>query len=64
MQPGGLHVMFMGLKAPFKEGQELPLTLIFEKAGEVPVTFAVGGVGAGKAMPKHDRSTHKHSPGS
>lgn len=64
MQPGGLHVMFMGLKAPFKEGQELPLTLVFEKAGEVPVKFTVRGVGAGQPVQKHDHSTHKHTSGS
>ncbi len=63
-QPGGLHVMFMGLKAPFKEGQELPLTLVFEKAGDVPVTFKVRGVGAGAPMQGHDHDKHKHSHGS
>lgn len=64
LQPGSLHVMFMGLKAPFVEGQELPLTLIFEKAGEVPVTFTVGGVGAKQPEHKHDHGGHKHSHGS
>lgn len=64
LQPGGLHIMFMGLKAPFKEGQALPLTLVFENAGEVPVTFTVQGVGASQPMHDHDHSKHGHSHGS
>ena len=39
--PGGYHVMFMGLEAPFEDGQKIPATLIFENAGEVEVTFNV-----------------------
>jgi hypothetical protein len=42
LKPLGLHVMVMGLKAPLKDGETLPLTLVFEKAGEVQVTAAVG----------------------
>jgi len=40
--PGGLHVMFMGLNGdPFEVGEEIPATLVFEKAGEVEVVFDV-----------------------
>jgi copper(I)-binding protein len=46
LKPGGLHVMLMELKAPLKQGDTIPLTLKFEKAGDVPVTVAVQGVGA------------------
>jgi hypothetical protein len=42
LKPLGLHVMLMGLKAPLKDGATLPLTLVFEKAGEVPITATVG----------------------
>lgn len=49
-QPGGLHVMFMGLKKPFVEGEKLPLTLVFEKAGEMQIEFVVQGVGAKQPM--------------
>lgn len=52
LQPGGLHVMFMGLKAPLKEGESFPLTLTFEKAGETTVTVQVKAPGAMGAM-KH-----------
>lgn len=39
LEPGGLHVMLMGLAAPLAEGDTVPLTLVFETAG--PVTFEV-----------------------
>jgi periplasmic copper chaperone A len=29
-QPGGLHLMLFGLKAPIEAGQDVPLTLQFE----------------------------------
>ncbi|MFN3211362.1 MAG: copper chaperone PCu(A)C [Roseovarius sp.] len=41
LAPGGYHVMFMGLDAPFEEGQKIPATLVFRNAGEVEVTFNV-----------------------
>ena len=44
MKPGGYHIMLMGLAEPLKEGDEVDLTLTFEKAGEVKVTARVGGV--------------------
>jgi copper(I)-binding protein len=39
--PGGLHLMFMGLKAPLEAGQTVPVTLQFRAAGEVTVSFEV-----------------------
>lgn len=47
MKPGGYHIMLMGLTRPLKEGDEIELTLRFEKAGEVKVKARVGGVAAG-----------------
>ena len=43
LKPGGLHVMLLGLKKPLVAGQTFPLTLKFEKAGEVPVQVMVRG---------------------
>jgi len=40
-RPGGLHLMLMGLKAPLAVGETVPLTLKFEKAGEVTVSARV-----------------------
>jgi periplasmic copper chaperone A len=41
LKPGGLHVMFMELKAPLKNGSSFPLTLRFENGGEVTVQMNV-----------------------
>jgi copper(I)-binding protein len=41
LKPGGLHLMFMDLKSPLKTGASFPLTLRFEKAGEVKVEVKV-----------------------
>ena len=46
LAPGGYHLMMMDLKSPLKQGDKLPLTLQFEKAGKVAVTLDVQGVGA------------------
>lgn len=40
-EPRGLHVMFMGLDAPWRAGDQIPATLVFETAGAVPVVFNV-----------------------
>lgn len=53
LAPGGLHVMFNGIKVPFKEGECLQLTLAFEKAGDVPVILPIGGVSAEAAPEGH-----------
>jgi copper(I)-binding protein len=41
LQPGGMHVMLMGLKEPLVEGKSFPLTLNFERAGAVEVTVII-----------------------
>ncbi len=46
LKPGGYHVMFMGLKAPLKKGGSFPLTLVFEKAGEIAITVPIKAAGA------------------
>ena len=46
LAPGGNHLMLMGLKAPLKEGEKVPVTLTFEKAGKVDVALDVMGIGA------------------
>jgi copper(I)-binding protein len=42
LKPGGAHLMFVNIKAPFKEGGKVPLTLRFERAGEVTTELSVG----------------------
>lgn len=41
LKRGGLHVMFMGLTAPMEQGAVFPLTLSFEKAGDIVVEVPV-----------------------
>ena len=45
-EPSGYHVMLMDLKAPLKEGDLLPITLVFEKAGEIKLEATVEPIGA------------------
>jgi periplasmic copper chaperone A len=44
--PDGNHIMLVGLKAPLKEGESLPLTLNFDHAGSIKVTVAIAKIGA------------------
>ena len=56
LAPGGHHLMLMDLKNPLKQGDKVPLTLQFEKAGKVNVSLDVQGVGA--KGPGDDHSGH------
>ncbi|NNE88929.1 MAG: copper chaperone PCu(A)C [Silicimonas sp.] len=38
---GGDHVMMMGLNGPITEGEEIPVTLTFEKAGDIELVIPV-----------------------
>ncbi|MBY0333009.1 MAG: copper chaperone PCu(A)C [Acetobacteraceae bacterium] len=46
LEPGGIHAMLMGPSVPFARGARVPLTLRFERAGEVTVELAVEAPGA------------------
>ena len=46
LAPGGFHLMMMGLKGPLKQGTNVPVTLVFEKAGKIDVQLSVAGLGA------------------
>jgi hypothetical protein len=46
LEPGGLHIMLMGLKAPLKKGETIELILTFAKAGQVKLEVPVAGVAA------------------
>ena len=56
LAPGGYHLMMFDLKSPLKQGERLPVTLEFEKAGNVQVTLDVAGVGA--QAPANDAGGH------
>src|SRR6266436_4592565 len=46
LAPGGHHLMLQGLKSPLKQGDKVPVTLEFEKAGKVKLSLDVQGIGA------------------
>lgn len=41
-EPGAMHIMLKNLAKPLVEGEMFPLTLEFEKAGEVDVMVMIG----------------------
>lgn len=53
LAPGGVHVMLGGLKRPLYEGVSFPMTLVFERAGEVDIEVEVIGART-KEMVDHD----------
>lgn len=56
MRPGeGYHLMLMGLKAPLKAGDRLPLTLTFRKSGKVETTVMVDD-----GSMNHSEMSHHH----
>ena len=46
LEPGGMHIMLIGLTDKLRPGQSFPLTLSFEKAGKREVTVSVEKAGA------------------
>ena len=60
LKPGSYHVMFMGLKQPLTEGMTFPLTLTFQKGGDINLTVTVEAAGAGMNM--KDGHNHGHAP--
>ena len=53
---GGDHLMFIGLTAPLEQGTEVPVTLTFEKAGDVQVMVPVDQ----ERKPDHGAMKMKH----
>jgi periplasmic copper chaperone A len=46
LKPGGYHVMLIGLKKQLTAGETIPLTLTFEKAGNISVTVPIKAMGS------------------
>jgi copper(I)-binding protein len=44
LQPGGLHIMLLGLESPLVEGETYPLTITLEEAGAVELEVQVEAV--------------------
>lgn len=56
LAPGGYHLMLMGLNGPVVEGSTVPVTLIFEKAGEITIELPAAGTAAD--APAHGAMDH------
>jgi len=53
LTPGGLHIMFMGVKAPLKAGDSVKVRLKFASSGEVEVNLPVQSVGGASSSHDH-----------
>jgi periplasmic copper chaperone A len=65
LQPGGNHLMLIGLKRPLQIGDTVAVVLVFEKAGEVPVRMTVldgapAAAGAGASQRSADGAERRH----
>ena len=60
LQPGGLHVMLIGLEQPLVEGETFPLTLVFENAGSVDVVVSIEDITAGAEHGHQGHMDHGH----
>lgn len=60
LAPGGTHLMLFALQAPLVTGQSVPLTLKFERAGEVATALKVEPREPAPAEPATDHSQHQH----
>lgn len=49
LRSGGSHLMLVGLRKPLVKGQRVPLTLHFERGGDLHVELEVHATGAPKA---------------
>ena len=66
LKPGSYHLMFMGLTQPLKAGTKVPVTLEFQRAGKVQVSFivqpmmapAMPNVGPGMGAMEHHHGGH------
>lgn len=64
LQPGGNHIMLFDLAAPLAKGENFPLTLSFEKAGDITIDVSVVAIGdsighkAGHETMDHGQMNH------
>ena len=60
LEPGGYHIMLIDLKKPLVAGEQLPLTLQFEHAGQVDVTVDIKSSDAGTSAEPHEMDHADH----
>jgi copper(I)-binding protein len=62
LAPGGYHLMMFDLKDRLKQGDKVPVTLEFEKAGKVTLSLDVQAVGAQAPGGDHMEMKKSHDP--
>src|SRR5262249_21958307 len=60
LAPSVLHLMFVDLKQPLAQGQQVKVTLNFEKAGPIEVGYNVEAVGGRAAERSSDKMKMGH----
>lgn len=60
LSPGGFHIMMMDLTAAPKAGEQVPVTLEFEKAGSVELMMSVAPIGAARPGAPAGAGAHDH----
>ncbi len=60
LAPGGYHLMLIDPVKPLKEGERVPMTLQFQKAGTVEVDLDVEGMGARGPEGRPEDASHDH----
>jgi len=59
LKPGGLHVMFIGLKQPIKAGDDISLELLFDDKSRLKLTVTVKNI-AGMLHKKMQKINRAH----
>ena len=54
LEPGGRHLMLVGLKTPLMAGETVPLTLDFERAGKLTIELQVEPLVPGREPMQHE----------
>lgn len=63
LEPGGMHIMLMGLTGPLTEGDMISATLVFERAGRVAIEFSVDApAGTDHSRMDHSAAGHQTAP--
>lgn len=60
LKPGGYHIMLMDLKSPLKQGDEVPISLVFETQGGKRETLELKAPARAMAAPEGGHGQHKH----
>jgi copper(I)-binding protein len=58
LRPGAVHLMFVDLTSPLEKGKPVKGTLIFERAGNIEVTYDVEAIGARSSGPDEHKNMH------